>query len=306
MAMKTLLWIAILLGAQWAIGQECTRVIPVNVLDLKTHHPVQAIEADRLHGSLGNNPVVISKMEKIKGNRILLLVDVSGSQEQERAFLRAQIGVLLAATPPGSPLAYSFFSARPITISTFAADASEIAIAAEKLQTIKMDRATALFDALHEGLKIFQPPLPGDSILVLTDSLENSSKTRRNDLAKELRASGVRLFSILQTRYGRLVDESSEAGELNRLVEETGGGMYTFPPSGFAWYDLKTRMELQAFWLEGVGSGYLLTVGVPKDLDKNEHLKIRLDKGSDAALKNATVLYPHYLPSCETASAAAR
>src|SRR5260221_6216718 len=104
--MKHMLWIAILMGTQWAVGQDCATTVPANVLDMVDHHPIPAIEVDHLHGSLGNNPVVISKMERIKGNRILLLIDVSVSQEPDRTFLQSLVELLLEKTLPGSPIAF--------------------------------------------------------------------------------------------------------------------------------------------------------------------------------------------------------
>jgi hypothetical protein len=76
------------------------------------------------------------------------------------------------------------------------------------------------------------------------------------------------------------------------------------------WIDKKSRAELvdavRAFWLDGVGSGYLLTVEVPADLKKNARWKLQLDKASDKHLRNATVLYPRQLAPCAITSAAAR
>ncbi len=309
MAMKTLLWIAILASAQCGIGQDCTRTVPANLLDLKDFRPVPAVDVDRLHGSLGNNPAVISKVDKIKSNRILLLIDVSASQERDSAFLQSQLELLLEKTPPGSPIAYGFFHDRTFGLSRFFTDPKEVMAASASLRNMKPKGHTALFDAVHEGLKLFQTPLPGDSILVLSDGGENHSKITKESLAKELGARGVRFFAILQTHGNPIAPEDTEGPQaLNTLARQTGGAVYTFPTSEVTWNDKKSRMEMvdavRTFWLEGVGAGYLLTVEAPTDPKKNERLKIQLDKGSDARLKNVTVLYPRYLPPCVATSAA--
>jgi hypothetical protein len=93
--MKHFSCVAILIGAQCGVCQDCTRTIPASLLDLTEHHPIPTLEGDRLHGSLHDNPVVISKIEKIRGNRILLLIDVSGSQESDCLFMQSLLKLLL-------------------------------------------------------------------------------------------------------------------------------------------------------------------------------------------------------------------
>jgi hypothetical protein len=291
------------------MGQDCARTIPANLLDLKDFHPVPAVEVDRLHGSLGNNPAAISKVDKIKSNRILLLIDVSASQERDFAFLQSQLDLLLEKTPPGSPIAYGFFNDRTFGLSGFSTDPREILGASGSLRNMKPKSHTAIFDAVHEGLTLFQTPLPGDSILVLSDGGENHSKVTQESLAKELGARGVRFFAILQTHGDPIAPEDVEGPQaLNNLARQTGGAAYTFPTSEVTWSDKTSRMKMvdavRTFWLEGVGSGYLLTMAVPTDPKKNGRLKIWFDKGPDARLKNVTVLYPRYLAPCEATSAA--
>ncbi len=308
--MKRLLWIAVLMCAQWAVGQDCAKTVPANVLDMVDHHTIPAIEADRLHGSMGNSPVVISKVERIKGNRILLLIDVSGSQEPDRVFLQSLVELLLEKTPPGSPIAYGFFSDHPLPASGFTTDPKELSAAAGGLRSMKLYGSTALFDALHEGLKLFQTPLPGDSILVLSDGGENHSNITEGNLSKELKASGVRVFAILQANGSMVPEDVAGPLALNGFAAQTGGAIYTLPFSRAVWSDKKSRAELvdtvRTFWLDGVGSGYLLTVEVPVDLKKNARWKLQLDRASDKRLKNATVLYPRQLAPCAITSAAAR
>jgi hypothetical protein len=278
-------------------------------LDLKDFHPVPAVEADRLRGSLGNTPAIISKVDKIKSNRILLLIDVSGSQERDFAFLQSLLDLLLERTPPGSPIAYGFFNSQTFGLSGFLTDPKEILAAAGSLRNVKPKGPAAIFDAVHEGLKLFPTPLPGDSILVLSDGGENHSKITQESLAKELSASGVRVFAILQAHADQIAPEDVEGPEvLDNLARQAGGAIYTFPTSEVTWSDKKSRTEMietvRAFWLEGVGSGYLLTVAVPTGPKRNERFKIQLDKGSDAWLKNVTVIYPRQLPPCVATSAA--
>jgi hypothetical protein len=283
--------------------------VPVTFLNPIAYHSVPEIEADRLHVSLGNSPVVISKMEKTNGNRILLLIDISGSQGRDAAFLQNQIELLLEKTPAGSPIAYGFFNDRPLAFSGFLNDPKEVSAAAGKLRSMKMEGHTALFDALHEALKLFQPSLPGDSILILSDGGENHSKIEERDIVRELKESGVRVFAILQPRNPVSAEEIAGPEFLNKLVRPTGGAIYNFPTSEFVWSDRKSRIEvveaLRTFWLEGVGSGYLLTMSIPTELKKDGGLKIRLDKGSDTRLKNVTVFYPRQLAPCIPARAAA-
>jgi hypothetical protein len=306
--MKHFLCVAILIGAQCGVCQDCTRTIPASLLDLTEHHPIPTLEGDRLHGSLQDNPVVISKIEKIRGNRILLLIDVSGSQESDRLFMQSLLKFLLEKTPPGSPIALGFFNDGLLSLSGFLHDARELSAAVDTLRSIKMHGDTALFDALHQGLKLFQTPIPSDTILVLSDGGENHSKITEGSLTKELRTSGVRIFAMLQARANfSSPEEITGPQALNSFATQTG--VYVMPLLQTIRNDKKSRTELvdavRTFWLDGVGSGYLLTVQVPVDIKKNTRWKLKLDKGPDKLLKNVTVLYPNQLTPCAIMSGAA-
>src|SRR6516165_3808781 len=129
--MKNALWLLLLAIGQSLSGQDC-RVAAVNVLSSDTRQPIP-FEPGRLHASLGRVPLEISNFAKIRGNRILILVDISGSMEIPG--LRTLLDLVLQHVPPGSSLAYGFFNESVILSDGFI-DADQFGKALRQLPTL--------------------------------------------------------------------------------------------------------------------------------------------------------------------------
>jgi len=291
-----------------ALAQDCSRTIPVNVLTPETRQAL-LFSPESLHATVKGNPVTISRREKLHGNRILVLVDTSGSMVDKMPFARDALQVLIENIPSGSSIAYGFFDKQPHLSGGFTSDRKELIKDLEQLRTHKAYGQTALLDTIHEGLKLFNSVNPGDSVLLITDGGENHSHVRESAITKELRDSGVRAFSImLLVDNGRDFTAEEEPGPrwLRQTAEETGGGVLTiyhnWPTLDRKWL-LQVAALVQNFWVEGVAGGYLLTVELPPNLTKPARWNLRLDPSGDKRLKNATIIYPQKLLPC-TATAA--
>jgi len=319
---KNALWLFLLAIAPSLSGQDC-RVAAVNVLSSDTHQPVP-FQPQRLHASLGKVPLEVSNFAKIKGNRILILVDISGSMEIPG--LRKLLDLVLQQVPPESSFAYGFFSDNVILSNGFS-DADQFGKALRQLPTLDVKGHTALYDALDRGLKLFQKPNPGDSILLISDGDENSSKAGGGAIKREVLESGVRLFMIMPTYVIESRPHGPESGPfavtspeevhsneeavrlLSDLAEKSGGAIYTLTLNKAPWSNEKWRApvleSIQKFWVEAVGGGYLMTVNLPPRQTNSSALRVRLDRSGDKSLEYTFVTYPQRLVACSNTAMAA-
>jgi hypothetical protein len=317
---KNALWLFLLAIGQSMSGQDC-RVAAVNVLSSDTHQPV-TFQPQRLHASLGKAPLEISNFAKIRRNRILILVDISGSMENPG--LRDLLDLVFQEVPPDSSFAYGFFS-DSVRLSNGFTDAGQFGKALRQLPRLEVKGHTALYDALDQGLKLFQGPNPGDSILLISDGDENSSKAGGGTIKREVLESGVRLFMIMPTYVtdspgpesapfvGRLPQEIHANEEafrlLSDLAEKSGGAIYTLTLNKAPWSIKKWRApvleSIQKFWMEGVGGGYLMTVNLPPGQPNSSALTVRLDRSGDKTLEFTFVTYPRRLVPCSNPAMAA-
>src|SRR5215510_15347031 len=269
--MRSAFWIFLLLILQAAVAQECTATAPVNVLTYDTHQPLP-FQPERLHASIGSTPISFSPMEKLQHNRILILTDISGSMEQKLPFVRLMLQLLIQNIPPGSSVAYGFFAVEQHLSSGFTSDGRELYKAIQELNGYKAKGKTALRDALHNGLKLFNSPKPGDSILLITDGGENRSELKESTVEKEIRDSGVRIFALVPLGPSTVLPEEEFGPRwLGEMANRTGGRVFTiyhdWPLMDKKWLRLVAAL-VQSFWLDGVGGGHLLTVKLPLNLDK--------------------------------------
>ena len=307
--MRNVLCLLLLASLQGLFAQNCTRTAPVNVLTYDTHQPV-SFQPEQLHGTLEGKPLTISHLEKIKGNRIVVLIDTSASMEKKLPFAKAALQVLIENFPSGSSVAYGFFGEEQQLTRGFTTDSKQFGQALLELNRYKAGGGTPLRDALHQGLRLFKPAYPGDSVLLITDGGENQSALQESAIEKELRTSGVRVFAIvpLVAPQASVPEEVFGPQWLTSVAEKTGGRVFAvyhdWPYMDKKWLQQVGAM-LQNFWLNGVAGGYLLNVELPGSLTKPANLKIRINTSGDKHLRDTSVIYPQKLMPCRITAAAA-
>jgi len=229
--------------------------------------------------------------------------------EQKLHFARVTLQLLLQNIRIGSSVAFGFFAEGHYLTSGFTTDPKEFSNAIQELNSYKAKGKTALRDALHDGLKLFNPAKPGDSVLLITDGGENRSELKESTMEKEIRESGVRIFALVPLPPSTVFPEE-ELGTrwLEEMANRTGGRAFTiyhpWPSMDKKWLQQVAAL-IQNFWLDGVGGGYLLTVKLPLNLDKPVRWRLRLDTSGDKRLKDASVIYPEKLMPCSSTAAAA-
>jgi len=308
--MQKALWLFLLAVVHAAIAQDCTRAVPINVLTYQTHQPV-SFQPEQLHGTLEGKSLTISHLEKIKGNRIVVLIDTSASMEKKLPFAKAALQVLIENFPSGSSVAYGFFGEEQQLTRSFTTDSKQFGQALQELNRYKAAGGTPLRDALHQGLRLFKPAYPGDSVLLITDGGENQSALQESAIEKELRTSGVRVFAIVPLvapQAMTLPEEEFGPSWLTSVAEKTGGRVFAvyhdWPYMDKKWLQQVGAM-LQNFWLNGVAGGYLLNVELPGSLTKPANLKIRINTSGDKHLRDTSVIYPQKLMPCRITAATA-
>lgn len=297
--MRNILGLLLLL-VSFGLAQDCKQTVPITLLTDK--HQPPALPAERLQASIEGHPVVISRVEKIAAMRILLLVDVSGSMTEVK-FLPNLVEALLGQIPSGSSLAYGFFNDNVKLSDRFTGNPEEIRAVLIQLPGVTMRGRTALHDALDSGLGLFQRPMPGDSIFIVSDGGENRSRVSEKQLKTRLRESGIRLFAIVPIHKTPFPEEEIGPPLLPQLAADTGGGVLYLKD-----FDTNSSVttSIRAFWLEAVANGYLLTIHPPSSLNKPTRWKLRLDTSGDKQFKGVSVSYPEELMPCSNAAASAR
>jgi hypothetical protein len=167
-------------------------------------------------------------------------------------------------------------------------------------------KKTALYDAIRDGMARFDPPQPGDSIVMVTDGMDNVSRLRAGKVQEEAARKGVRVFTILLNEYHFDYDGSRLV--ILDFAERTGGSVHVINIAGNAWTGDKEpeeeRRELRRFWNNEVLSGYLLRFNLPANAKKQGKWILRVDRLPGQKTK-ILAAYPSRLNACSVATAAA-
>lgn len=302
-----------------ALAQDCTQTMPAIMVDEETRTFLPGITADHLHAKLGSVIVPVAGVERIPNFRVLILFDASGSMEQTDslfsyqhkalALVKSTLGELLDELPQGTKVEYGLFNNDAAFGPAFTANSDELRKSLSDL-TEQMKRrrrkATALYDALRESLARFEPAQPGDSVLLVTDGMDNESRLRAGKVQEEAARKGVRVFTILLNEYH--FDYNGSRLVMVDFAERTGGSVHVINIAKNAWTGNKEpeeeRRELRRFWTNEVLSGYLLRFNVPASARNQRKWLLRVDRLPGQKSKTLAA-YPSRLNVCTVATAAA-
>jgi hypothetical protein len=280
---------------------------------------VTGITADRLQAKLGSVRVPITRVERMENFRVLILFDTSGSMEpsdepftrrrKALALVNSTLDELVSEMPPGAKIEYGMFDNYAVFGPEFTASLEELRKSLDELNNHRKRRGpkhTALYDALGDSLARFDPPQPGDSVLIVTDGMDNESHLRPGKVQVEAARKGVRVFSILMKSHEPDYDGSGLV--ILDFAERTGGSVHVVDMTTNSWIGDKDpkqeRQDLRHFWNNEVLSGYLLHFNVPASAKDQRKWMLSVDRLPGQKSKTLAA-YPSRLNACAVATAAA-
>jgi SpoU rRNA methylase family enzyme len=233
---------------------------------------------------------VISATRKFN-NRLLILLETDGAQDNSRiAQVVKAVTRWVRQVPEGKPIAFGAFAQRAVFTKGFSAEPQERTDEINEVveQANSLGKRVALFDALHQALALFGPHQPGDTILLVSDPYDDTSKHSSNDVENEFISSGTRLATMLRqplSRVGRDFAWKSHEREralLERITARTGGAYTDFKTYlfGFSW------------------KGYMLGLKTTEPARDQKKWKLELRKSAALSKWHPRLYYPERLISC--------
>lgn len=168
----------------------------------------------RIQVTVGGDPVgaeVVTAQGVVENDRLLLLVDASGSMQGVRIRqVRRAVQEVLASLDPTSLVGLGTFADEFRYLVPATTDRQAIAAA---LASVRGDGDTALFDALASIIE----DESAERIVVLTDGEDTASSTDAADVINSLSQSRIPIDVITLQALG------DSAGSLAEIVEASGG-----------------------------------------------------------------------------------
>jgi von Willebrand factor type A domain len=300
----------LLMAAQQPIACE-ERTLPVNVVD--THgQQILGLTSEQFRADFQGQPVKVMSA-KFEGGpqRILMLVDVSGSMwfdAHQRELVKLVADDIVSSGPPQAQLALATFSTKFETIVKFGQgrEAVREAILSLNPRAVKTSSTpvaseeTAMNDAILEAANMFGSPQPGDVVYAITDGLDNGSKSSTGKVLQYLEQRNIRLFASL-IHNGRFMQLSGGPELLGKTAQQTGGYFTILETDSNRKLGLgaSTNVVRQLYSL--MASFYLLDIKLPKDPDKPWELKLTVVDANGNKKKGTTALHPQNIFPCDVA-----
>jgi len=284
------------------LAQNCTTYAVVDPFNGKTYRGIDDLKAANFEARAGGHTLPIVSATQNLNNRVLVLLQLSNSAEKQEMQNEARkIGDLVRYAPAGRAIAFGVFAEKAVISSDFSTDPQKRAAAIDDVVARAAQLAgktSALYDSLHEGIVAFGPHQPGDTILLMSDGKDITSKRNLGDLEKEFLANGVRLLVVIEA-IPTMGPKTTMAGtrfalptpELKSLSSRTGGAYRYF----------ETGAMLDFAW-----AGYMLGLQIPAAWDKPKDWQLQVKDSNGKIDKAALVYAPAKLASCgNTTSTAA-
>jgi len=293
MVMRHVLWLILLLFSALpfpGFGQTCTTYTVVSAFDRKSGDDVTNLNPEDFEAKLGKNPLSVVSAEPNFSNRLLVLLQTDGTNNDRIEDVVSLATRLAREAPEGRQLAFGAFGKRSIFTKGFNGDpkkrAGEINAVIEDAPTL--GKRIALYDALHNAIALFGAHQPGDTVLVVTDGFDDGSGRAGTEVEKEYLAHATRLLVMLRQTpshvMGNFMWKNPELDRalLERMSARTGGTytMFNAYAFGMAW------------------RGYMLGVNLPESTGKSRKWKLRLQASVRAVRRRPNLLYPEQLPPC--------
>jgi hypothetical protein len=289
------------------------RTIPVSTSGIDGS-PLPELTTMSLEGTYQRKPVIVKSValeERLP--RVVLLVDTSGSM---RTRVDATIDVaegILSRLPANVKTGLAFFAIDTIPVLLPTLDRKKLIF---ELEALRRDRRsyrgyTSLWSALIESVKMFRPPLPGDSVYLISGGGDNKSKENEKDAERVLGSAGVRLFALLlQSSPSRMRAPEQFDGpfRVSNVIHVTGGtpvfATYGGDPFPFrvAFTDKEGNPtevgQLISLQLDQLLKFYRVEITLPDLVDKPRDWKLRFTGSASSRNDKVTLIYPTLVWPC--------
>jgi hypothetical protein len=302
---RTVFFSLVVFAASTVLAQSCTTYVVVDTFDGKTGLGMDDLRVVNFQAKAGSVSLPVVSAAQNFDNRVLVLLQKSVSpdkpkmQEQMR-----EIADLVRQAPAGRAIAFGVFAEKAFISSEFSTDPEKRAAGVDAVfaQAAQLPGKTpTVYDSLHQALAAFGPHQPGDTILLMSDGVDHTSKRNPTDLNKEFTDKGVRLLVVVQSglpvNFVNYFPENHPeyqkvflAPALKTLSKQTGGA-YRYFEAGkileFAW------------------AGYLLGIKTPADWNGPKEWQLALKDANGKIDKKAFLLFPQKLTPCDSGVTAA-
>lgn len=288
----------------------------VSVLD-ENGYPLKNLTSRNFRATIrGKNVgIVSSEYKEHNTNRIVVLLDASGSMQAKWAAAREAALELVSVAPAEARVSLLVFAAKVELQFDAAAGRQRLEDwlnAASTRELANVRGKTALYESILAAGKDLGPVQPGDAIYVITDGGENGGSVSMRSVERFLQSASVSLFVLLledapgRSEPRRSEEEERGVADVFEMTQQTGGLLISVTPyakrplrtpDGDDWLTQKIKSATNSILAE-ISGYYLVALSAPSTDTHSWQLKVVDEKGKER--KHLNVAYSHKLAICAT------
>jgi hypothetical protein len=282
-------------------AQTCSTNAVVDPFDARTTQGISGLKLESFEAKAANLTLPIISVKEGFNSRVLVLLQVGNDPEQQAMQTEARrIADIVRNAPAGRPIAFGIFAEKAFISREFATDPKKRAAAVDEILshvTELRGKTSAVYDTLHEAITAFGPHRPADTILLMGDGVDHSSKRNPSDLEKELLFSGTRLLVVIERDITPMVANTMAGIHVRQVapglkfLSSVSGGAFRYTQAGQ--------------FLDFASAGYLLEIQIPSTWDKPKEWQVRVKDASGKLNKNVFFYAPLKLAPCGTTTSTA-
>jgi hypothetical protein len=251
------------------------------------------LQSADIQGKINGKPVQILGVTKpTNTERVVIVLDASGSMSSKWQRAVEFAVEIVQESPSSAEFALVIFADNELRTVEFGKTGPEFITELMSFKNVKPYGHTALRDAIWKAVSMFQPNQQGDTIVVVSDGVDNQSKVSKRRLREAMWSRGIRVM------YAQFVDHVVPPGEVvlgdadTTWLSDSSGGFLSHieDPQVLP----KVAQEI-AFEIEN----YLaVRITLPTPLEKQASLHLEAVDPSGRKRKNIELRFPEKLLPC--------
>jgi hypothetical protein len=308
--------IALLVSPRISLPQErtCESSLPVFVTDNDGHLLTTLSSTDFKLENHGAPMSVLSWRPDGRRHRVVILLDVSGSMKGLPGsdlwnVVMGFVQHVVAIDSDNAEFALLLFSDRVLETVEFSEGKVALRHKLEdisrnsKFPIVGTGKDTRIYDALKDGVQLLENPTSAYSLLVITDGLDEGSKSKPNAILQLLSGATVRVFSIM---VDPLPSVSAAQNEFVVFVQKSGGEVFGpvnaekagIGGSSKSVETRKVMTERMVQFYRGMLENDVLTIQISSGNQTPQALGLSLTDSARRQWKKTRLYVPHQIGPC--------
>jgi hypothetical protein len=272
----------------YAQQQDCNKQIVTVAAHDKHDEFVSGLQKGDFQAKVRGKGADILSVAAGAAQRVVLVLDVSGSMASKWGGLQRLSSKVINASPENTQFALIIFAGQVLETVEFGHSREEVLSAINQFAAIPRTTKRVVRDSLLNAYDLLQPAQAGDSILVATNERDNDSKVSEKTLGNKFNSEGIRFFVM------RVIDPLEDTkflhNELELLSTATAGAEISI--------ESPNQTDMAARMADEIAQYYLLQIALPEPLVKDGSLQLEVINSARQKRKGVELRFPEKLPAC--------